>query len=159
MNADIFIKYKKIVIIVIINILVIAMSLSFFSERLGQIDLQQTKKDISKNEHQLLSLNKELLLLEKLTTTDQFDLLEQIRTFKILISMFNNLKLSADFEKNINNAFGQIFGVRGEPSSIILLAYKLNNMIEDGELKAQLTDLSIKNKNAALVLKIYGEVK
>jgi len=159
MSTDIFLKYKKILIVVIINMLIVVVLASFAFKQFNQIELQQTKKDIANNKQQLLGLNKESLDLEKLITIDQFDLLKQIQTFKALMSMFDNLKSSADFEENTNNTLGQVFGVKGSLSSIVLLSYKVNNMIANGELKAQLTYLSIKNTDAALVLKIYGVVK
>jgi hypothetical protein len=96
------------------------------------------KQKISAEEVVANNLQERLIVLKNLfEAVDKFDLTEQVLNFKIIISVFDGIRMSA-FEANKK---GFVYAIKGETNDIILLAYKINKSINNNTIKAQTQEL------------------
>jgi hypothetical protein len=97
------------------------------------------------------ALKDQLISLEGSQTFDKFDLAKQTQVLKIIASAFN-LEASA-FKSNKK---GDVYVIRGNTKNIVLLAYKLNKIISNKGLRAQVRALIITGNVGVLEVHVFG---
>ncbi|CAC9437685.1 hypothetical protein BSPLISOX_762 [uncultured Gammaproteobacteria bacterium] len=146
-------NFKNLVILIIVNMCIIFAVYSIYSDKSNNISPLYLKQKISAEEVVANNLQERLIILKNLfEAVDKFDLTEQVLNFKIIISVFDGIRMSA-FEANKK---GFVYAIKGETNDIILLAYKINKSINNNTIKAQTQELLIQGDSSALKVQIFG---
>ena len=146
-------KAKNLAILIIVNIGIIFATYSVYSDNSNSVSLLYLKQKINVEEVTSNKLKKHLVTLKGLfEAVDKFDLTKQVSNFKIIISMFDSINVSA-FEKNNK---GLVYAINGKTSTIIFLAYRINQYINNNTIKAQTQALLIQGDSSVLKVQIFG---
>ncbi len=148
-------KFKNLAILIIVNIFIIFVIYSTSYGKFNNISLPYLKQKINAETAVAGNLQKQLAILKNLfETVDKFDLTEQVVNFKIIVSVFNDVKVSP-FETNEKDF---VYAISGETNAIILLAYKINKAISNNVIKAQTQNLLIQGDTSVLKVQIFGVI-